>query len=105
MKIYHIIIDDQVAYVGKTNNIANRTRDHKWLLKNNKHKNKYLQKQYNQHQSFDLVVVVENATDRDEQIQINKQSTNQRNNRAEPSIEELRKLHRRVFSQKSIKTA
>ncbi len=100
MKIYHIIINDQVAYVGKTINPAQRTRQHKWLLVNGIHQNHYLQEQYNKHKLFELVVIIDNATKRDEQVEIAKYNTVQRNNRSKPTLEELRALHNRVFSKK-----
>jgi len=102
MKIYHIMINNETVYVGKTINPKQRTRQHKWLLVNNRHENKYLQEQYNLYGEFDLVVVKEEATDRDEQKEIQNSDTQQRNNRAEPSLEELRELHRKVFSKKKV---
>ena len=98
MNIYNIIIDNRVVYVGQANNIRQRYRQHKWLLVHNKHQNKYLQEQYNIHKEFRLVIVKPNARGRDEQLEILKQPTKQRNNRAAPSIEELRVIHNKTFN-------
>ena len=97
MIIYHLIVNQEVAYVGKTNNSQRRARQHRWLLKNNKHQNKYLQSQYNKYKSFDMVIAQENATDRDEQTHIMQNNTQQRNVQIEPTIDELRDIHRRIF--------
>lgn len=85
-------------YVGKTKNVAQRKRQHKYLLAHNKHQNKYLQEMYNKHKSFVITVVNDDATDRDEQKEINRHDTKQRMNRAEPSISELRALYRDIYS-------
>lgn len=97
MKIYNIIINDSVVYVGKTKDIEQRKRQHKYLLVHNKHQNKYLQTMYNVHKNFTITEVISNATERDEQLEINKHNTKQRMNRATPSINELRSLHKQVF--------
>lgn len=34
-------------YIGSTTNFESRVRKHKWMLKNNVHKNKWLQQDYN----------------------------------------------------------
>lgn len=98
MKIYNILINGVVVYVGKTKNIGQRKRQHKYLLVHNKHQNRYMQDMYNKHKSFVITVVNDDATDRDEQIEIHKHSTKQRINRAEPTVDELRELHRRIYS-------
>ena len=98
MKIYNIIINDSVVYVGKTKDIEQRKRQHKYLLVHNKHQNKYLQTMYNVHKNFTITEVISNATERDEQLEINKHNTKQRMNRAEPTVDELRELHRRIYS-------
>lgn len=98
MNIYNILINGVVVYVGKTKDVEQRKRQHKYLLAHNKHQNKYLQEIYNKHKSFVITVVNSAATDRDEQIEIHKHSTKQRINRAEPTVDELRELHRRIYS-------
>lgn len=98
MSIYNIIINGAVVYVGKTKNVKQRYRQHKWLLVHNKHQNKYLQDEYNKHKMFSLVVVKDNASERDEQVYILRHNTEQRSNRAEPSIDELRRIHRSTFT-------
>ena len=90
MKIYNILINGVVVYVGKTKNVAQRKRQHKYLLVHNKHQNRYMQDMYNKHKSFVITVVNDDATDRDEQIEIHKHNTKQRMNRAEPTVDELR---------------
>ena len=98
MIIYNIIINNQVVYVGKTKDINQRYRQHKWLLVHNKHQNKYLQAAYNKHKAFRMVEVLNNATDRDEQKEIMKHNIEQRNNRAEPPIDELREIFDKYHS-------
>lgn len=97
MKIYTINIGGQVVYVGQSKNLKQRYRQHKYLLTNNKHQNAYLQAMYNKHGSFELMEILDNATGRDEQLEINKHNTKQRMNRTEPGIKELRTLHRNIY--------
>ena len=100
MKIYHIVIDKKIIYVGQTKNIEQRYRQHKYLLKRGIHKNKALQRAYNKHGSFEVVEVVD--TDRPdivEQEHILKHKTKQRNNRqAVYTIDELRNIYIKYHS-------
>lgn len=97
LKIYNLVINGVVVYVGKTKNVEQRYRQHKYLLIHNKHQNKYLQSMYNRYKMFDMVIVNNDATDRDEQIEINKHNTKQRMNRAEPGANELKELHKKIY--------
>jgi group I intron endonuclease len=52
---------DGKKYIGKSINMDSRWKDHRWLLKNNKHGNDYLQNSYNIHgeENFKFWIVQE----------------------------------------------
>lgn len=54
--IYGIKTNDELIYVGQSKNIARRWQFHKYELKNNKHKNIYLQRIYNK-QKLEFMVL------------------------------------------------
>lgn len=100
MKIYHLVINGQIAYVGQTKNVNQRYRQHKWLLIHNKHQNKELQRLYNQAQSFTLVVIqITDDPNKVEHHEIIKNKTKQRDNRQIIySVDELRDIHKQFHS-------
>ena len=61
--IYEIVNNvNGMRYVGSSNWIENRWRDHRRKLRNNKHANKHLQNAYNKYgiENFDFAIVMEN---------------------------------------------
>ena len=62
--IYSIIVNNEIVYVGQSKNIKRRWQFHQYELKNNKHKNIYLQRLYNKHNiSFGVIELIENIDD------------------------------------------
>ena len=57
--IYIIKFNNGDTYIGRSNNIPHRMRNHKYQLKNNIHKNKHMQNVYNKYGEFNYEIVEE----------------------------------------------
>lgn len=63
--VYSIWLKDKCIYVGSTNDIERRWKEHKENLMYNKHSNKSLQKIYNETPTFEYKVLMECPIDND----------------------------------------
>ena len=63
--VYSIWLKDKCVYVGSTNDIERRWKEHKEDLMYNRHSNKSLQKIYNESPTFEYKVLMECPTDND----------------------------------------
>ncbi len=58
--IYMIFCPNNTCYIGQSKNVYRRWREHKWMLKNNKHENSHLQNIYNKY-GIPLFFILENC--------------------------------------------
>ena len=61
--IYSIVQSEKIIYVGSTNDVDKRFKQHKKALEKGKHTNKTLQKKFNENNNIKFVVMYELKTD------------------------------------------